>query len=274
MQTPSTHTSFMFTRQPLSALSKTTAIALFVSGALCAFIWAMTEQALGLGIIAVGQLLIGAFILLGIGWLPLLGSLMSAVILWQFAIQPYVGLHLTNPKQLFTFFVVIVLILACSVVSLGAGIAATMQNVSQREQAKRPTPRWLTAALTGMIGVVVGALLIGALAPASTPASTASAVPSNIATVHVGPNTFDQSSITIQKGSKLLIADTNGSFHILANGSWANGQPQHTQEAGAPTINNVSMNSGNVEIGPFTTAGTYHIYCTLHQGMNLTIIVQ
>jgi plastocyanin len=31
---------------------------------------------------------------------------------------------------------------------------------------------------------------------------------------------------------------------------------------------------GSVEIGPFTTAGTYHIYCTVHQGMNLEIIVQ
>lgn len=274
MQTPSTHTSFLFTRQPLSALSKTTAYALFASGALCTFIWAVTEHALALGIVAFGQLLVAALILLGIGWLPLLGSLVSAVILWEFANEPYVNLHLTNPKELFIFFVIIVLILASSVVSVGAGIAATVQNVRQREQDERHTPRWFAAALTGMFGVVVGAILIGAMAPANTPASATSTVPSNIPTVHVGSSTFDQSSITLQKGSKLLIADTNGSVHILANGSWVNGQPQKTQEADAPTLNNVMMNGGNVEIGPFTTAGTYHMYCTVHPGMNLTIIVQ
>ena len=27
-------------------------------------------------------------------------------------------------------------------------------------------------------------------------------------------------------------------------------------------------------IGPFNTAGTFHLYCTVHQGMNLTVIVQ
>lgn len=27
-------------------------------------------------------------------------------------------------------------------------------------------------------------------------------------------------------------------------------------------------------IGPFNTAGTYHLYCTIHQNMNLTVIVQ
>jgi len=29
-----------------------------------------------------------------------------------------------------------------------------------------------------------------------------------------------------------------------------------------------------VEIGPFTTTGVFHIYCTLHTGMNLTIVVE
>jgi len=29
-----------------------------------------------------------------------------------------------------------------------------------------------------------------------------------------------------------------------------------------------------LEIGSSTTAGIYHIYCTLHVGRNLTIVVQ
>ena len=35
-----------------------------------------------------------------------------------------------------------------------------------------------------------------------------------------------------------------------------------------------NITNGSVEVGPFATAGVYHIYCTLHQGMNLTIVVQ
>jgi plastocyanin len=29
-----------------------------------------------------------------------------------------------------------------------------------------------------------------------------------------------------------------------------------------------------MHIGPFTTAGVFHLYCTIHQGMSLTIVVQ
>ena len=45
-------------------------------------------------------------------------------------------------------------------------------------------------------------------------------------------------------------------------------------EPGAPNVSNVQINDNSTEIGPFTTAGIYHLYCTIHQGMNLTIIVQ
>ena len=92
--------------------------------------------------------------------------------------------------------------------------------------------------------------------------------------VHLGPGNFLQSTVTVPKGSKLLLVDDGSFLHILANGSWQNGQPQPAQEPGAPSVNNVQINGTRVEIGPFTTAGIYHIYCTVHQGMNLTVIVQ
>jgi plastocyanin len=93
-------------------------------------------------------------------------------------------------------------------------------------------------------------------------------------TVHLGPGSFLQSSVTVPKGSKLLLVDDGSFTHIIANGSWVNGAPQPQQEPGAPMVNNVQVSGGSIEIGPFTTAGTYHLYCTVHQGMNLTIIVQ
>jgi plastocyanin len=36
----------------------------------------------------------------------------------------------------------------------------------------------------------------------------------------------------------------------------------------------VRIEGGNVELGPFTAPGTYDVYCVLHPGMNLTVIVQ
>jgi hypothetical protein len=78
-------------------------------------------------------------------------------------------------------------------------------------------------------------------------------------------------SVTIPKGSMLLLVDDVAVPHILSNGSWENGAPKSAKEPGAPTVTNVQVNGNSVEIGPFTTAGTYS---TVHQGMNLTVIVQ
>ena len=96
-------------------------------------------------------------------------------------------------------------------------------------------------------------------------------------TVHMGPATFVQSSITISKGSKLTLVDDVSVPHIIANGMYdASGAPKPAKEPGAPTVNNLQFSSSgdSKDIGPFTTAGTYHLYCTIHVNMNLTITVK
>ena len=94
-------------------------------------------------------------------------------------------------------------------------------------------------------------------------------------TVHLGQTNFLVSSITIPKGSKLTLVDDVSVPHIIKNGSWVNGAQKATKEPGAPTVNLTFNSSGEShDIGPFTTAGTYHIYCTIHLNMNLTIIVK
>ena len=94
--------------------------------------------------------------------------------------------------------------------------------------------------------------------------------------VHLGSTNFTQSSITISKGSSLNLIDDGAVTHIIANGSWVNGTPMPATEPGAPTVNNVQFNtSGQSQtIGPFNTTGTYHLYCSVHPNMNLTVIVQ
>ena len=124
--------------------------------------------------------------------------------------------------------------------------------------------------------MLLGVILIAAIAQSGPPgaASTGTTSTNGVPTVHMGVANFTQSSVTIAKGSKLLLVDDVAVTHILANGSWQHGTATPAHEPGTPTVNNVQVNDNSVEIGPFTTAGTYHLYCIVHRGMNLMIIVQ
>jgi plastocyanin len=94
-------------------------------------------------------------------------------------------------------------------------------------------------------------------------------------TVHMCGNNFVQTSITINKGQSLMLVDDASAGHVIANGSWVNGSAQPKQEPGAPVVNNLQFNGNDSHtIGPFNTAGTVHLYCTVHPGMNLMVIVQ
>jgi plastocyanin len=123
-----------------------------------------------------------------------------------------------------------------------------------------------------VLGRIAFWAFLGAIAQESL--ATGTTYTNGVSTVHMSAGSFLQSSVTIPKGSKLMLVDDVAALHILANGSWQNGVPKTTSEPGAPRVNNVQVNSGSTEIGPFSAAGTYHIYCEVHQGMNLTIIVQ
>lgn len=93
-------------------------------------------------------------------------------------------------------------------------------------------------------------------------------------TVHMNDNNFVQSSVTIKKGESLTIIDDTAATHILQNGSWDNGTAKPTKESGAPMVNATFNGNDTQTVGPFTTAGTFHIYCTIHPDMNLTVTVQ
>ncbi len=94
-------------------------------------------------------------------------------------------------------------------------------------------------------------------------------------TVHMNDNNFVQNTVTVPKGQKLKLIDDSAAPHVLQNGMWDNGVAKNLTEPGAPTVNNLQI-AGNAtaEIGPFNTAGTFHIYCTIHPGMNLTVTVK
>jgi plastocyanin len=93
--------------------------------------------------------------------------------------------------------------------------------------------------------------------------------------VHMNATNFVHSSITIKKGERITLIDDALIPHTIANGTWENGTAKPEDESGAPQVKDMQINSlGQSAIGPFTTAGTFHFYCTIHSRMNLTVVVQ
>jgi plastocyanin len=121
-----------------------------------------------------------------------------------------------------------------------------------------------------LLGLLICALLSVVVAACGIENVNTSALP----TVHMGPTDFKQSSITIQQSEMLNLVDDASSTHIITNGSWVNGVATPAKEPGAPTVNQTFTGNDSAAIGPFTTPGTYHLYCTIHPGMNLTVIVK
>ncbi len=165
-----------------------------------------------------------------------------------------------------------VLVIAIAILSF---VACTGMVLQDYRRGSRKVPRWLPSVVAGVLGLVIGASFIGVLAqPVSSAASTTLTYTNGVPTIHMSPGGFGISSATIAKGSKLLLVDDTTEQHVLANGTWQQNTPVQKREPGAPLVSNLSLSGNSVTIGPFAAAGTYHILCLLHRGMNLTINVQ
>jgi len=93
--------------------------------------------------------------------------------------------------------------------------------------------------------------------------------------VHMGDSNFEPSSMTLQKGRRITLVNDVAMVHIIENGTWdANGNARSAKESGAPTVDAQINGHGHQELGPFHTLGTFHLYCTIHPGMKLTIVVK
>lgn len=207
-------------------------------------------------------------------WASVISLILGAVVLYLVLTEPFVLESLANPKTDpqggFGHFFGVVIIIGVQLLAFGTNLGAVAEDYRRQPIAR---PRWLPSAVSLVTGMAIGALLIGALGqPAASGAGTT--YTNGVPTVHMSAASFIQTTVTIPKGSKLLLVDDVSAVHILANGSWQNGSPQHANEPGAPQLNNVQISSGSITIGPFVTTGTYHIYCLVHPGMNLTVIVQ
>src|SRR5258708_14660017 len=91
--------------------------------------------------------------------------------------------------------------------------------------------------------------------------------------VHMTGFNFMQDSITINKGETLTLVNDVAAPHHITNGSWIRATPAPKTERGAPRVDRTFNGNDSAPIGPFTTTGTFHLYCTIHAFMNLTVIV-
>jgi plastocyanin len=136
-----------------------------------------------------------------------------------------------------------------------------------------------------LIILALGSILLVACArPGSPEANSGGSTPTSSGggsggcasgTVHMSGNNFVQNCVNIAKGAKVTLIDDVQVLHIITNGMWdSSGNSVTSKEPGAPTISNVNISGGQMDIGPFNTAGTYHILCTVHPGMNLIVNVK
>jgi plastocyanin len=200
---------------------------------------------------------------------PLPAALVSLLTVTFLLFQPhnqYVVTHV-QPE-----FIVSVPSFAFGLVAGVAGIWATLQNYRGGE---RRTPHYLGSSLSGLAGLVVGMVLVALLVATTPQTGAVSRGPTGEPAVHMTPTTFAPDVVLVPRGASLLLVADSSAKHILAYGRWdARGVPHPLVEPGAPPLHQMVMTGGSMELGPFTTQGVYHLYCTIHQGMNLTMVVE
>lgn len=93
--------------------------------------------------------------------------------------------------------------------------------------------------------------------------------------VHMNDANFEQATITIHKGDTITLVDDVSTVHYIFNGEWdSNGNQKQLKESGAPQVQLQFQGNDSQQVGPFNTAGTFHLYCSIHPNMNLTVTVQ
>ncbi len=91
-------------------------------------------------------------------------------------------------------------------------------------------------------------------------------------TVKMSGAAYDISSITIPKGGTITFVTEQGTAHNLVTG--ANGKTQSEDGAADLGAGGHLVNSGSSwTTPPWNLAGTFHVTCTYHPAMNLTVTV-
>lgn len=249
-------------RTPLTALSKLTIAALVgIAGALAYLQIVITgELDPTLTVFAAIMLATAALITAGWRWTPLLGALLSVMVVAANSGPVFYDLQHPENFRLFAFMVVAV---ALALTGTVAGISATVQNYRKVE---RHTPRIMAPAVVGLIGVCVGALAVGAL-PREAGAGVSPEVLAQLPAITTPGFEFDQAELRVKSGETVALRLDNP--HGVPHSFDIDDLNVHVPVAGG--------DSSLVLFTP-TEPGRYTYYCELpgHRevGMEGTLIVE
>jgi plastocyanin len=125
--------------------------------------------------------------------------------------------------------------------------------------------------------LLLGVVLIGmsGCTLVSGSGSTQSSGAGSANQVHMEAMSFTPEQITIKKGQSVELVNDLAIVHVIANGTWNGSTPEPKTETGAPKVDNLQVDGdATATIGPFNTAGTFQLYCTVHTGMKMTVVVK
>jgi plastocyanin len=266
-----------YSPRPLSVFSKTFLVVLLVHAGLLTALGLFVQQPVVL-ILAGVETFVASLTLFGLRWVPIIGSLLGCAMLLIFLTATGFPIHhLTHPKDAFGYgvfpalsflmYVVMTGLFWCAAMLIVTGITTVIHTYFFARWQNFP---WFKTALTGAICLWCGAVMVGALTQPDRPVNTLS--PGTVA-LEVG--SFSPSSISMTKGETLTIVDSGAYHHNLSMGRWIDGQPVLQNQPGAPSLTNKDVNAAGqtVMLGPFNTAGTFYLICSLHHNMTLKIIV-
>jgi len=252
-------------RPRLAALGKLTigalvGIALIVVYSLVVVVRHFDPTAAGFALVA---LICAGVVAIGWRWAPLLGTLLSGLMLSGYI--PLLGYILTHPDE--PNFVAATLFLPMSILGIVAGIGATVQNYLGGE---RRAPYWLFAGLMALAGWSVGAILVGALIAATPKAGSSVGIsPETLASLPAlaAQNVkFDQAELHAKVGETVALRLNNrdNQAHSFDIDAFNLHVPLPASQSGAAIFKP-------------TQAGTYTFYCSLpghrEAGMVGTLVV-
>lgn len=249
-------------RTPLSALSKLTMTALVgLAGALAYVQVAIAgEFEPVLTTFAVVMLLVAALITIGWRWVPLVGAVLSAMIVAGKSAAVLYDLQHPETFHLFAFMVVAV---ALALTGTVAGISATVQNYRGGE---RHRPRMLVPTVVALVGVCAGALLVAAL-PRPASAGVSPELLASLPAITTPGFHFDRTTLEAKVGETVAFRFDNP--HAAPHSFDIDALNVHVPVAAGK--------SGLVLFKP-TQPGTYTFYCQVpgHRaaGMEGTLIVK
>ncbi len=93
--------------------------------------------------------------------------------------------------------------------------------------------------------------------------------------VDMGVAAFQQSTVTVHAGQAVHFVDpASGGTHVICVGQNLQCIAQTGGPAALSTADGLVFNTGDVRDIVFPTAGTYNVICTIHPGMQVSVVVQ